>query len=296
MKFNKWFLVLASTCTLAAFTAGYCETQTAEVMTKKEAVEKAEKHSEPELKGKILVTDFSRVSEDNAKVMAKKYFNCDVEKVLYVESIGGCLAMIKSGRADFMFTSDIVANYIIKRNPELKPNILNKNLCIVMGLRNSDVKLRDSLNSAIVKIKESGKYDQLYKTWIKDLPVDSEPSLTTIEKNADSETVYVGVTGDMPPLDYIAADGKPAGFSVAFLAEVSRLIGKNIEIVTVESQARYAALEAKKIDVFFWMFMPENKAAQARFDAENTEEVAFMKKFITTDSYCVFKPAFLLKK
>ncbi|HOD39063.1 MAG TPA: transporter substrate-binding domain-containing protein [Candidatus Wallbacteria bacterium] len=296
MKFNKWLLVLASAFTLAAFTEGYCETQTAEVMAKKEVVEKTGNQNEAKFKGKVLVTDFSRVSEENAKVMAKKYFSCDVEKVLYVESISDCLAMIKSGRADFMFTSDILANYMIQRNPELKSNVLDKNLCIVMGLRNSDVKLRDSINSAITKIKESGKYDQLYKTWIKDLPVDSEPSLTTMEKNADSETVYVGVTGAMPPLDYIAADGKPAGFSIAFLSEVAKMIGKNIEVVVVESQARYAALEAEKIDVFFWMFMPENKAAHARFSAENAEEAAFMKKFITTEPYCVFKPAFLLKK
>jgi len=296
MKFNKWLLVLALTLILAAFSSGYCETQTAEVQARKEIVEKVKPQSEAEFRGKILVTDFSRVSEDNAKVIAKKYFNCDVEKVLYAESIGGCLAMIKSGRADLMFTSDILANYIIQRNPELKSNILDKDLCIVMALRNSDAKLRDSLNSAIAKIKASGKYDQLYKIWIKDLPVDQEPSPATIEKTADSETVYVGVTGDMPPLDYISADGKPAGFSIAFLTEVSRAIGKNIEIVTLDSQARYAALEAKKIDVFFWMFMPGNKAAQARFNSENTEETEFMKKFITTDPYCDFKPAFLLKK
>jgi len=280
---------------LAAFTAGYCETQTGETAIKKEA-QNVEKAGEARFKGKILVTDFSRVSEDNAKIIAKKYFDCDVEKVLYAESINGCLAMIKSGRADLMFTSDILANYIIQRNPELKSSVLDKNMCIVMGLRNSDVQLRDSLNSAITKIKESGKYDQLYKTWIKDLPAGQEPSLTTIEKNADSETVYVGVTGDMPPLDYISADGKPAGFSIAFLGEVSRAIGKNIEIVVVDSQARYAALEAKKIDVFFWMFMPETKAAHARFNAENEEEAAFTKKFITTEPYCAFKPAFILKK
>ncbi len=296
MKINKKLLVLAAAGVFIAFSADYSIAQTAEVSAEKSNDIKIETQKIPEIKVGTVVSDFSRVSEETTKKILKKSFNCDAEKVVYVDSINGCLTILKSGKADSVLATDISADYIIKRNQDIKSIVLDKKLAIVMVLRKSDDKLRDSLDSAIDKIKKSGKYDELYKNHITDLPVGQEPSVTKVEKIPDAETIYIGINGNLPPLDYIAADGKPAGFNVAFISEISKLIGKNIEIISLDSSARLTALEAKKIDIFFWTFMPENKAGREKFRAENPEEEAFNKKFITSGPYCFFKPAFLLKK
>ena len=60
------------------------------------------------------------------------------------------------------------------------------------------------------------------------------------------------MTGDLPPLDLVKADGKPAGFNTAVPAEVSKRIKKNIELVSIESGARAIALNSAIIDVPFW--------------------------------------------
>ncbi len=300
MKINKWLLVLAASFILTNFAAGHSQAQTTETAVQAAAVKApgatAAKEDFSELNGKSGTMFYGRFSAENLKNIINKYWNCKIEKIVFGESLSTCLALLKSARTDFMLTTDITANYIIQRNPEYRSLPMSRNIGTVMILRSSDTKLKDQFNSAIDKIKTSGKRDELYKKWITDLPVGQEPSMANIEKTTDTETVYVGVSGDVPPMDYIAADGKPAGFSVAFLSEVSKLTGKNIELVSIDSQARFAALESKKIDVFFWVLVLENKTDQENFKKENEEEGSFDKKFALTDSYCSLKLAFLLKK
>ena len=68
------------------------------------------------------------------------------------------------------------------------------------------------------------------------------------------------MTGDLPPLDLVLADGTPAGFNTAVLSEISKRINKNIELVTIESNARAAALTSGTVDVVFWVVTPEGES------------------------------------
>ena len=86
-----------------------------------------------------------------------------------------------------------------------------------------------------------------------------------IEKIDNAETIRVGVTGDLPPIDYVDEAGIPAGFNTAVLAEISRRIGKNIELVSIESGARSIALSEGKVDAVFWSRI--SKPDQSIFDS-----------------------------
>ena len=246
------------------------------------------------LNAKTVTMIFERWEEEKLKALTNVSYNCFIDKIVY-NSLAGCLSMIKSERADLMMTTDITSIYVAQRNPDIKAFICPEKFGTVMMLRASDSASRDLFDAAIKKIKDSGKMDELQKKWIKELPADKEPELTKIEKSAGAETIYVGVSGDMPPLDYIAADGKPAGFNVALLGEISKEIGKNIEIVSLDSQARFAALESKKIDVFFWIVMPLVESVRSQTN-DNSAEDALYKKFIVTQPHCIVKTAFLIKK
>lgn len=52
----------------------------------------------------------------------------------------------------------------------------------------------------------------------------------------------VGVTGDLPPMDYVAPDGRFAGFNTAVLAEIGKRMQRNIKLVQVDSIGRALAL------------------------------------------------------
>lgn len=62
----------------------------------------------------------------------------------------------------------------------------------------------------------------------------------------------VGVTGDLPPMDYVAADGVPAGFNVAFINAIGEVTDVSFTFVQVDADARLSALSSGKIDVIFW--------------------------------------------
>ena len=53
-------------------------------------------------------------------------------------------------------------------------------------------------------------------------------------------------------MDYVAADGTPAGFNTAILAEIGRRLQVNIKLVQVDSATRALALSSGMVDVVFW--------------------------------------------
>ncbi len=295
MKIHKWMSVLATVVMLAAPAALSAQAQAVKTPRPAAAVKKTA--AKPEfsfLNGKTGTASASVFSEDQLTAAMNDYLGTQIKNFVYTDSLASGLAMLKSGRADFMLTGDIAADYISQRNPEYKTVIFTRNNSLSMVLRHADVKLRDSLNYAIGKLKASGKGAELYKTWVTGLPVGREPAMPKTEKTAYKETVYVGVSGDMPPLDYVAANGKPAGYNIALLAEISKIIGKNIEVMSIESSARFAALQAKKIDVFFWERLPGPNEQNLMKDMPAVRN--FHKNFITTAPYCAFKTVILLKK
>jgi len=295
MSFKKNLLALCLTglFLIPALQPSYA--QTAEVSTSGTAAIEFVSNPGPFLDGKIGTVPYDRWSEEHLTYLTNMSCNCKVKKYIYNNSVADCLAMIKSGRADFLLTTDVTAAYMAQRNHDLKAVVDPGPLGVVMILRSSDAALKDSFDTAIKKLKENGKLGELENKWIKDLPVGKEPSMNKIEKVSGAETVYVGVSGDMPPLDYVAADGKPAGFNIALLTEISKLIGKNIEIISLDSQARFTALDAKKVDVFFWVVIPYDKVVQDKLKDDPSEQ-AFFKKYSYTEPHCVVKTGFVFKK
>lgn len=75
------------------------------------------------------------------------------------------------------------------------------------------------------------------------------------EKFEGADEIKIAITGDIPPIDYINADGKPAGFNTALLAEIGKRLKMNIKTVNVDTGARTAALTSGRVDVVFWYQM-----------------------------------------
>ena len=116
----------------------------------------------------------------------------------------------------------------------------------------SSTALRDEFNTAILAMKEDGTLDQLIREQITDLIDGKEIAPVKMPEIEGADAITVAVTGDLPPMDYVAADGTPAGFNTAVLVEISRRIGKPIKLIVVSSSARAVALASGRADVIFW--------------------------------------------
>lgn len=137
--------------------------------------------------------------------------------------------------------------------------------------------LRDEFSSVINDMKEDGTMDKLVKEQIYDIVYGAQFNPVAMPEIAGAETIKVAVTGALPPMDYVAADGTPAGFNTAVLAEISQRIGKNIELVVVDSIGRATALSSGTVDAVFWTRTNEMAAHYAEMSEEEKE--AEMKKY-----------------
>lgn len=205
-----------------------------------------------ELQGKVIGTVTPPVTTREVELSIENQIGGKPKEVRYFNKYSDCIMAVKSGKIDAALSPKFCADYFIKRNADLK--MVSKapiKVNVVMAVRSEDSQLKNELDKAITILQENGTLKQLEDEWVTNLPVNNEPANREISKIAGARTVYVGVCGDYIPLDYIAANGRPAGYNVALLTEMGKLLKINFEFVPVETQARFAALNSKKIDIIF---------------------------------------------
>ncbi len=166
-------------------------------------------------------------------------------------SLSTMLLELSAGRVDAIGVPTSVAKYLISQDDKLlsiEGNAVNH---YHMAARTADSKLIEELNSAINALRADGTMDQLVADYI--TGATGEPTQNKLVKNEGGETHVVAITGDMPPMDYVAADGTPAGFNVALLNAIAEKTGCNFEIIQLDAPARLSALESGKVDLVFWI-------------------------------------------
>ncbi len=228
-------------------------------------------------------------SPKNIEAMLTNFIGAAPKEVLYFNRGGDVVAAIIAGKADAAPALNFFGDYYVKRNSNLKmiPAKSQVEGGVIMALRSEDVKLKEDLDKAIAALQANGTLKELEDKWITNLPAVNEPANKEIEKIKDAKTVYVGVSGDFVPLDYIAADGRPAGYNVAMLTEIGKLLNINFEFVSLDTQAKYAALSSKKIDVIFCQLYNNQVAPLVGPQDE---------KYITTNPYYTCKGGYFLVK
>ena len=185
------------------------------------------------------------------------------QQTTYYNNLNSMQMGLTSGSIDTIRTYGSVANYMTGRNSELAikdsqtVKLVDNFSC---AMREGDTELKSEFDAAINSMKKDGTLNNLVEKFIKNLKPNEEPPAVAMPQIAGADTIKVGVTGDLPPLDLILADGTPAGFNTAVLAEISQRIGKNIELVTIESNARAAALTSETVDVIFWTVTPNGES------------------------------------
>lgn len=174
--------------------------------------------------------------------------------VIFYDNMNAMIMALQSKQIDRFATCSRVGNYIAAHNDALKviDNNFKPILGYSIGMLEKDAAQIEEINSAIKAMKEDGTLANLIKQNITDVG-NAEPAATTMPVIDGAPTLKVAVTGDMPAMDFVTSDGKPAGFNVAFLGELSNRINKNIELVDIDAAARSSALTSGQVDALFWV-------------------------------------------
>ncbi len=177
---------------------------------------------------------------------------------------------LEAGNVDKISTYKCVADYLIANNDKLEIahddwiEELTDNFCF--AVKKEDAQLKADLDKVIGEMKADGSLDKLVREYVINVDKGKNPPKIELPKVDGADTIKVGVTGDLPPLDLVLADGTPAGFNTALLAEIAKRLNKNIELVQIDSGARAAALNSDQIDVIFWAIVPANAILPADID------------------------------
>ena len=198
----------------------------------------------------------------------------------YYEGLNELIMGIDAKQIDEISTYRSVANYVVAKNSNIE--ILNHTVnmfdSFCCAVRKDDKNLGDEINSAIMSMQNDGTLENLTKIYITDFNPNENPPAVAMPHFDGAENIKVGVTGDLPPLDLVLTDGTPAGFNTAVLAEISKRINKNIELVTIDSNARASALNSRVIDIVFWVTVPgefwtDEKAGNAPQDIDKPADL-----------------------
>lgn len=169
---------------------------------------------------------------------------------------------LQSRQIDEMSIYESVAKYFVNHNQnfELMPQepVLTDIFCCAM--REEDAALKKEFDAAILQMSRNGTLSRLVKRYIAEVNFDDTPPIIRMPEFYNKSMIKIGVTGDLPMLDYIRPDGLPAGFNTAVLAEISQIIQKNFVLVQIESGERAIALTSGEVDVIFWAVVPDIKS------------------------------------
>lgn len=239
-----------------------------------------------DLEGKIVALMAVPVPAERIKASIEEAAGVTLKEVMYYDTFQAAIAALKSGKADAVFSMEPVANYYIARDDTLAPILMNKSEganTFHMTLRAKDTELIANINAALLSMEEDGTLDALAQEFVTGLTPEKQLEGKQLPYFDDASTLYVGLSGDNPPVDYVAADGKPAGFNVELLAMLSEALHINFEISVMPLETKFPALVSNKIDIFFLHPINENEKATVQTMAEN-EDIALSKAYYSFDS------------
>ena len=148
---------------------------------------------------------------------------------------------LRAGQVDEISLPEAVGMYLITNNSnyEILFSINMMPSTISFGFKRGNTALQKEFNNAISAMKKDGTLARLEQKYI-------------AEFSGKPEQIKFQEFKDLPPIDYIAADGRPTGYNTAILSEIGKRLKKNIRLISVDSGGRSSALASERADVVFW--------------------------------------------
>ena len=195
----------------------------------------------------------------------------------FYDSLSSMILGLDKGEVDEIDFPTIIGEYVLKMRPDFKVS------CIVpvwpsdyvFGFIKGNTALKDKFDEALTSIKNDGTLEYLQVHFL------SGGENVEFSEFDGAETVKIGVTGDIPPVDYVNPDGKPAGFNIAILSEIARRLKINVKLVHIDAGARASALASGRVDAVFWFHALNNN--DQLFDIP--EDVIISKPYYSWSAY-----------
>ncbi len=201
-----------------------------------------------------------------------KSFVQERRKFHFYDSLMALMMDLKAGKIDEMILPESVGEYLLSKNAFYKNSfsteLLTSNVCF--GFKEDNPALKEDFDRVIKEMEADGTLDKFKNQYV-ETSAYHEPQPTRPVEINNAEELKIVVTGDLPPIDMFAGDGKPTGYNTAVLTEIGKRLNKNIKFVNTEAGGRSAALFSGRADVVFWY-----RAAQSNIEGKDPLENIFV--------------------
>ena len=174
--------------------------------------------------------------------------------VHFYDSLMAMLMALRARHIDEFVLPEPVVMYLLANNPndyEIQFSLNMMPSTISFGFKAGNTALKKDFDEAIKAMKKDGTLMMIQEKFITNVGA-NDPEEVKFTEFKDSKPIKVAVTGDLPPIDFIASDGRPTGYNTAILAEIGKRLKRNIRVISVDSGGRSAALASERADVVFW--------------------------------------------
>lgn len=242
-----------------------------------------------------ILNDMAQGANDEMKkhmMEVHGFMGSEGGEVICFDSLSAMLMALNADMIQTIGVNSETAAFILAQNPDLiayDPTNGTQKSSISMMLMEENAELYQQINDTIKAMKADGTLKTITEEKLFAYR-DKEPEVSEIPFIEGADTIRVAVTGDMPPLDYVSVDGRPAGFNIALLSAISQRLQINIEPVVVEAGARFTALASGRVDAIFWVTTTvcvEHPDVIINEQAENT---------LITEPYVVLDAMMLIKE
>ena len=174
--------------------------------------------------------------------------------VHFYDSLLAMQMALRARHIDEIVLPEPVVMYLIATNPKDYEVQFSLNMLpstISFGFKEGNTSLKSDFDGAIKAMRADGTLMTIADKFIANVGA-NEPEEVKFTEFKGSKPIIVAVTGDLPPIDYIAADGRATGYNTAILSEIGKRLKRSIRIISVDAGGRSAALASGRADVVFW--------------------------------------------
>lgn len=211
-----------------------------------------------DLEGKVLAgVAAARLPEENTEILFETILGIRLTDYHAVKDLPALLYELRSGRADAVCCPDVTAEYLLRTEEGLlrlqAPEDTSDGipgggrLSFAMALRKGEDALCEELSVTISEMEEDGALEAITYAYVDA----QEPLVRYASGGRGGNRLYVGVTGTIPPVDRLDANGKPCGFSIALLEELGKRTGYQFEPVVLTTEESFTALNSGRVDLLF---------------------------------------------
>ena len=174
--------------------------------------------------------------------------------VHFYDSLLAMQMALRASQIDEIVLPEPVVMYLMANNPneyEIQFSLNMMPSTISFGFKAGNTALKKDFDEAIKAMKKDGTLMTIQERFITNVGA-GDPEEVKFTEFKGSTPIKVAVTGDLPPIDYIAADGRATGYNTAILAEIGKRLKRNVRVISVDAGGRSAALASERADVVFW--------------------------------------------